>query len=150
MTATFDDSASKRVFITEYPDTLHDINGNLCEAIDLDPPAEYLDKSWLGKLNTNEVAFLFTGLLQPLNTAIAATNGRLGWNVVSLAAADFVHHGYCAPGTWVVSRALSFLGQGDQNGSMHPNITGHQEISRLMGVALRPQLYPGGKARPPR
>lgn len=134
----------KRVFITEYPDTLR--VGDLCPGLDLRGQSASVIT-----INADEVRFLADEFRTPLNAAIAATGGGAdGWTVVSLGGIGFEQHGYCAGDRWVVQRIESFRDQGNENGTLHPNNAGHREIATVVAKALKAQLLPGGKARKPR
>jgi len=137
-----------RVFITNYPDSLHDGNGQLCPRLDLTAPAG--DGHYAAITLPAVVNDLLGNFLLPLNAAIDATNGYNHWNVVKLTGADFAHHGYCATNHWIVTRNESFLNQGNDNGTLHPNKSGTDAIAALVYPLVEAQLFAGGKPRPPK
>ena len=67
-----------------------------------------------------------------LNTTIAANHARHGWTIVDESFTNSRSHGYCAPDRWVTQIVDSFVGQGDELGTFHPNIKGQISI----GIAL--------------
>jgi hypothetical protein len=67
-----------------------------------------------------------------LNTTIAANNARHGWTIADESFTNSRGHGYCAPDRWVTQIVDSFVGQGDEYGTFHPNIKGQISI----GIAL--------------
>jgi len=138
-----------RVFITNYPDTLHNDNGELCARLNLTAPAglTVTDQAPVAITRVAVILSLVTKVLLPLNTAI--DNGYKQWNVVKLTGTDFRDHGYCAGNRWIVTRNESFQNQGNDNGTLHPNKAGHDAIAVVVYPVVEAQLYPGGKARPP-
>jgi len=140
-----------RVFITNYPDSLHNDNGELCARLNLTAPAAPTLKGRAPAAITRVAVILnlLNKFLLPLNTAIDATHAYNHWNVVTLTGTDFRDHGYCAGNHWIVTRNESFQNQGNDNGTLHPNKAGHDAIAAVVYPVVEAQLYPGGKARPP-
>jgi len=104
-----------RVFITEYPDPSRDMQGNWCEANQIDDPLLALPVNGIKKL---EMEWASNNVVRPLNQAIEANARKHGWNFVSGIAAEFFDggHGWCslgedqygAPNNWI-NRSLQAL-----------------------------------------
>jgi hypothetical protein len=115
-----------RVLITEYPDTLHDDRGELCDGLDV-TGLNFLQRETLASLNGGEVFFLWSGLWFPLQRAVLDTVS-LGWRIVPTSKAGFLKHGYCARDNWVVTTRESRRRQTTVFGAFHPSERGHIEI----------------------
>jgi hypothetical protein len=136
----------ERVYLVEYPDFLHRNATAFCdEILDDAVPVPGAD------ISEDEAGWLFRNLLVPLNTAIAATPTNHHWKVIGGIAAAFTGHGYCADGNarWIVTASESKQNQGNKNGALHPNATGHDTIARLAHTIISNDLYPGGVTRKP-
>ena len=48
-----------------------------------------------------------------------------GWTLVDGIYEDFARHGYCADDNYLVRLQESFLRQGNKEGTVHPNVQGH-------------------------
>jgi hypothetical protein len=131
-----------RVYISEYPDSL---NAGRCQALrDAVPVVP------LARLDSSESAFLFNDLLVPLNKLISTVAGEFDWNVIRIQNL-FSPHGYCAgDDRWIVTYTDSGKRQGDSNGTLHPNETGHEQIAKRARDLVRKDFYPSGKTRAPR
>ncbi|TMI24853.1 hypothetical protein E6H36_07805, partial [Candidatus Bathyarchaeota archaeon] len=99
-----------RIFITEYPDTLKDENGNFCSA--------------LAGIHPDETNWLNENFVARLNQNVRNASILYGWNLVGIFS-DFTGHGYCASNTYIRHIFESFIYQGNKNGVFHPNIKGH-------------------------
>ncbi len=146
-----------RVFIPDYPDTIHDVSGALCAELDLSATGTTPDR-WDGWVRTDEVRQLGTEFLTPLNAQLARTgapataNKPFSWNSISItdpAGRGFEKKGYCAANRLVRQRDESFTVQGNQNGTLHPNEAGHRWIADIVYQVVRSKLYPTGTARRP-
>ena len=126
-----------RVYITQYFDPTRDDSGQFCTF-----------PHFLGLMGTVDAQWAYSGVVAPLNQQVAAAAQRYHWNLVTGAQQGFQDHGYCAANSWVVSLAQSVAGQGDDNGTMHPNRLGHAFIAGLVVKLLQPDLLPGGRPRP--
>ena len=84
-----------KVFITEYPDLVHNENGELC---DRKPIFDLL----IG-INKDEAQWASTAAIGGLNTEVKKAADQFGWVYVGGVAAGFLDHGYCAkePQRWV-------------------------------------------------
>jgi hypothetical protein len=126
----------KRVYITEYPDFLH--NGrDFCRV--------------LGGIQPEEAKWLYSDVFVHLNEAVDRTATANSWNVITGVPAAFADHGYCASDAerWIVTFTESRAAQGNSYGSLHPNKKGHLVIATLAYRTLYRDLYPGGIARSP-
>ncbi len=129
------------VLITQYPDPTQDARGNTCD--------DMVDVANLRAIRRGEAEWMIQDVLQLLNQTIAATARRHGWTLVSGAEVGFRSHGYCAEDQrWVVTLEDSRASQSDDNGTLHPNVLGHQFIAGLVKPILTRVLYPRGKPRP--
>jgi lysophospholipase L1-like esterase len=129
------------VLITQYPDPTRDASGRTC--------AHMVETAGVLSIDANEAEWMTRDVLQPLNRMIAATARRYHWTLVPGAEAGFQRHGYCAEDQrWVVTLADSESTQGDVNGTLHPNVLGHQFIAGLVKPILSRALYPHGKPKP--
>ena len=70
-----------------------------------------------------------------LNTTITSNRSRHGWTIVEESFANSRGHGYCAPERWVTQIIDSFIGQGDEFGTFHPNIPGQISIGNALTEA---------------
>ncbi len=77
-----------------------------------------------------------------LNTTIAANSARHGWTIVDESFSDSRGHGYCAPDRWVTQIIDSFVGQGDEFGTFHPNIKGQISIGTAVTSTATELLSP--------
>jgi hypothetical protein len=137
-------SAPRRVLITEYPDTSQDALGNVCGLPTVNPldnfPGMTIEEwTWVGNTMT-----------PALNGAVHAAAMEHGWTFVDGIFGDFASHGYCSSNNWFVRLQDSFLLQGDQFGTLHPNAAGHAAIAQRILASLRPQLYQNGNLSRPR
>jgi hypothetical protein len=133
------------VFIMAYPDPAHNGDGSFCSGFPLTSGAwRWAEES----------------ILQPLNRLISQKAALYGWNVVdgynsSTPLPDkFQTHGYCAADTWIrgglydpAKTSLdgqrgSYGIQGDHDGLMHPNKSGHQRMAQSLEAALVAKLMP--------
>jgi lysophospholipase L1-like esterase len=133
---------ASRTYITDYFDPLHAAGGLLCTGR-VDVGGQRLE------VTTGEAQWLFDNFLVPLNAEVLRAAAAHAWNIVGGAAQRFADHGYCAADPWVVRYEDSLLGQGDANGTLHPNRSGHEALAQPVFAALHAQLYPGGRARRP-
>jgi hypothetical protein len=109
------------VYIAEYYDPTRDETGEF----------PTIASCPLGGLRQSEWMFLYNSVVAPLNANIALAAATHGWHLVDGIAAAFRTHGYCAPAAsrWVLSVADSLQVQGEQLGTAHPNLPGHQSYS---------------------
>ncbi len=131
-----------RTYLPEYFDALHAADGSLCAQ------SAVVDGQHL-EVTAAEAQWMLTNFLAPLNSAVTAAASTHGWRHVSGVESAFRPHGYCAAEPWIVRYEDSLLGQGDPNGTLHPNRPGHAAIAGLVSSSLRRDLYPGGRARRP-
>lgn len=131
-----------RVFLTEYPTGLFDNQQK--------QPAE-----GCGIFKSNFDADITAADAQVIRDAAAALNRLLakvaqthGWVFVNGIAEEFAGHGYCTGrSTYFVSAEQSLAIQGDTDGVMHPNSSGHHVIAIQIGKALRILKSHQGKPR---
>jgi hypothetical protein len=131
-----------RTYVTEYFDPLHEAGGSLCT-----------QSAVVGgqrvEVTAAEADWVLSNFLAPLNREVTAAASAHGWRLVAGIEAAFRPHGYCAAEPWIVRYEDSLVGQGDPNGTLHPNRTGHATLSGLVTAVLRRDLYRGGRARRP-
>lgn len=126
---------ASRVYITQYYDPTHGSDGAVCPNI-------------LGLMGAADAQWAYKSVVRPLNVQIATAARQWDWHLVSGAQQGFATHGYCASDSWIVNLTTSLAQQGDKNGTMHPNIAGHQFIGGLVFKGLKRELLPGGKPSP--
>lgn len=126
---------ANRVYITQYYDPLRGSDGLLCNTV-------------LGLMGAQDAAWAYNSVMRPLNVQVATAAKQWNWNLVRGAQQGFATHGYCASDSWIVGVTESFGRQGNEKGTMHPNVAGHHFISGLVLDALKPDLLPHGKPRP--
>ncbi|MEO8026658.1 MAG: SGNH/GDSL hydrolase family protein [Bryobacteraceae bacterium] len=114
---------ARHVYITEYPIEMTSAAGNFCGNVD-DGSG---DASMVG-VSATENEFLFTNILLVLNDRVQQAAGRNGWTFVRGPEDTFATHGYCTSlqRRYLNTLSDSFFRQGNQNGTMHPNIAGHK------------------------
>jgi lysophospholipase L1-like esterase len=121
-----------QIYLVEYPTSLFDdANGvpqHGCEVFngpDLD----------LSKRD----AELVKSIAHDLNTALATAADAYGWIFVTGVEANFQGHGYCRPGgeRWFRTCSESLVMQGDTEGTIHPNSTGHIVIGRQIAARIK-------------
>jgi hypothetical protein len=123
------------IHVVEYFDPTGDSDGRTCES---GPPG----------VSRPELEQAKTGMLQPLNRAVAAAAERFGWDEVTGVAAEFRLHGYCAQQPWVVRLGRSFLDLGGSPalkrllGTLHPNGAGQEAIGELISAGLEREFFP--------
>jgi lysophospholipase L1-like esterase len=133
---------ASRTYITDYFDPLHAAGGVLCTG-SVDVGGQRLE------VTAAEAQWLLDNFLVPLNAEVLRAAAAHAWNIVGGAPQRFADHGYCAADHWVVRYEESLLGQGDADGTLHPNRAGHEALAQPVFTALRAELYPGGRARRP-
>jgi hypothetical protein len=70
-------------------------------------------------------------LIHPLNDRVAQAAQSHGWNLIGQVMESMYGHPICEPDRMVQRYQESFDDQGDDRGTLHPNPTGHEVISRL-------------------
>ncbi|MGA7670945.1 MAG: Calx-beta domain-containing protein, partial [Nitrolancea sp.] len=138
----------QRIYITQYYDPMHDDSGQICaDSVLGDIPV--LPR--LGfSITADEATWASTTMLPSLNAEVAASATNHGWNFVGGILPQFITHGYCATDHWVVHFRESFAQQGDQNGTIHPNASGHQVYGNAIAGALTAAFYANGDLSQPR
>jgi hypothetical protein len=139
MKSIHDNLNVKRVYITEYPGELSSAPGDFCGSAD-----NGFGDALMVAGSAAENASLLQNFIAPLNGQIAAAVNRaqikfpnIEWRRVSGPQNSFTTHGYCTPSErrYVNTLSDSLVRQGDKNGTMHPNIAGHQAYADAL-VAL--------------
>ena len=74
-----------------------------------------------------------------LNRQVARTS-VLGWNPVTGIYQRSRKHGYCSKSNWVVQIEESVFRQGDEYGTMHPNVLGQGNYARAIRDAITQNL----------
>jgi hypothetical protein len=113
-----------RTYLTEYFDPLH-AGAVLCTQ-SADVGGQRLE------VTAAEAQWLLDNFLVPLNREVSRAAAAQGWSFVAGAQARFALHGYCAGEPWVVRYEESLLAQGDANGTLHPNRSGHAALAELL------------------
>lgn len=147
--------AVKKVFITEYPDVVHDERGELCDRKPTTDP--------LGLITKNEARWASTVVIAELNRKVKKAADTYGWAYVTGISDRFQHHGYCAKDTeeeiqhWVRTYRESRQRQGTAGscnfsalmsrdslkdciislGTFHPTDRGHQAYASCLIDALQ-------------
>lgn len=145
-----------RVYITEYFDPTRFDDGTICgsrlaggtysDELLHDHPAALLGFG----VSPAEAGWASNIMLPRLNTVIANAASSNRWQYVGGIRSAFLTHGYCAAQRWIVTYTESKATQGDENGTLHPNLRG--QILGYAGPiesALRVDFYRGGGARVP-
>ena len=127
----------KHVYITGYPDEVKRDPGTFCGDLDTG------DLS-MSAISQAESSFMLSHVITPLNNVIAnavtAANApffslitnppksRPVWHFLRAMESNFATHGFCTALDRRYMNTLqdSLLRQGDQNGTMHPNLNGHR------------------------
>jgi hypothetical protein len=117
------------VFITEYPDPTHDINGNVCAAgVGPSFPRYYASTwQWLGQ----------TG--QALNAQVDHTSSY-GWTPITGIPQDFTTHGYCST-TSYFRPLVEAHRMGNDTGAFHANFNGQGRTLAHTKPAVCSALY---------
>jgi len=113
----------RKVYITEYPVPVTSAPGNLCGS----NPADAGDVSMVGESSADN-QFLINNVLGPLNDKVQQAAGRNSWTFVRGPEDTFATHGYCTVSArrYVNTLQDSLFRQGDANGTIHPNVAGHE------------------------
>ena len=145
----------KKVFITEYPDVVHDERGELCNRKPTTDP--------LGLITRDEAKWASTVVISELNRKVREAANRYGWVYVTGISERFQTHGYCAKDTgeeikhWVRTYRESRQRQGAAGscnfsalmshrslkdciislGTFHPTEKGHEAYSSCLIDAFR-------------
>jgi hypothetical protein len=124
--------APNRVYLNEAPDpTTHD-TGVHCGwpllLTDL-PGFTQVEFFWAG-----------TTVAPALNSVMRSATTATGWNYVGGISTKFFGHGYCAFNHWIIGLNESITGQGDQLGTMHPNLMGQNAIRDSLHARLAADL----------
>ncbi len=79
-----------------------------------------------------------------LNAQIRLAAARNGWSYLAGMTDGFAGHPYCARDGFLVSLEASFARQGNRDGAVHPNRSGHRVLRNLLdrGVVLDRPAYP--------
>jgi len=97
-----------------------------------------------GDISPEEVVFAAEKVIAPLNVAVKSGAANNGWTFVDGLVAAFSAHGYCAAKHWVVHSEESMASQGNIDGTLHPNIEGHQALGSLLFKRLASDLKLNG------
>lgn len=135
---------SDRVYITEYVDMTKDDGLAYCRFDRSDPLGT------VPGVTADEMAWLDGTATRGINRAVADAAAAHGWTYVDGIHDGYAPHGYCAEGHWVVRVHETFLMQGDEKGTAHPNLAGHPFNAGAILAALAPDLYPDGPEAAPR
>jgi lysophospholipase L1-like esterase len=124
-----------RVFLSDYPDPTRNAQGAFGDYRTYDY-LTYPGPRVSIRIDPAEMRFLHDRLLVPLNARGRAAAQAHGWKRLGGLYTTFRAHGLAIPteaaGRWFVRNPESYARQGDNSGSFHPNMTGHQNIARLI------------------
>lgn len=138
---------SQRVYISEYFDPTRNGTGGFCDNILADHP----DAGGPFQITAEEAQWASENMLVRLNAEVFGAAVRHDWRYAGGIRSPFLTHGYCAaPLNWVLTYTESMLVQGDQNGTIHPNVPGHRLYGDRIVATLRADLYEGGDLDSPR
>jgi lysophospholipase L1-like esterase len=137
--------ADDRVFINEYPDLVSMSPTELCKLIHFRPGYVYGDY----EIKAKEIDWLYHQFYLPLNAVIHEAAVKHGWTAIEPPEA-FHDHGYCTNDTWIVTYKQSNERQGDGNGTLHPNLQGHNAITDAFYPIVSKALGLLGRPRPGR
>ena len=144
------DVTPARTYITEYFDALRDQNGAFCDETILEELFQFPGRG----ISAAESQWASTDMMVRLNQQVSAHAGRAGWKYVGGIYAPFRTHGYCSTDRWIVQLTESLLGQGNVDGTIHPNRLGHALYGQRIANSLTADFYPVAgdlsKPRPPR
>ena len=135
----FNDSARavmnfSHLYLTEYPDLTRDASGEVCDQIVLEGAVS--DLFGIDAVIGHNDLIWISDFGRRLDDVLRSSAGGNQWTFVSGISDQFMTHGYCAPAHWLVHRSESMLNQRDQNGTLHPNIQGHNAYARQILQAL--------------
>jgi Tol biopolymer transport system component/putative cell wall-binding protein len=134
----------ERVFLTEYPDAVHDDDGQPdLSCVTVPPLSNYT------RIDPQEVEWAKPAVFERLDQMVAKASETHHWNHVPGGVPAFRTHGYCARDSWFVTLAASVWSQGDQNGGFHPNVTGHDWYGQRIAEAVAPTVGLGVAVPPP-
>lgn len=119
----------KEVYFIEYPtNVFQKTNGSasVCECLDIIRGITGEEANWLGAMGKG------------LNAVIAAACQRNGWNNVFGVFERFQGKGYCqSSGRYFRRIPESVVLQGNNNGAIHPNKSGHEVVRDLLDRAVK-------------
>jgi hypothetical protein len=121
----------RHIYLVEYPVGLFDLeNGQSGAGCGIFSQALDCDLTLADARLVKEVA-------EKLNLKLKAEAERLGWFFVSGIAERFTGHGYCSDVSFFVKAEESLIVQGDTEGTVHPNLVGHQVIAEQIAVMVK-------------
>lgn len=110
-----------RVYITEYPDSIHQDAGTVCDEVVLENAIGGVSDATIG----HDDLVWAAGFIHQVDVAILTAAGAApGWTYVGGLETAFATHGYCTADHWTNHYAESLNKQADIKGTMHPNIEG--------------------------
>ncbi len=136
------------IYITEYPDPTRDQQTRPCDdTILADHPANLAPHTGI---TAAEATWASNVMLTFLNAEVAAAAARHGWTFVGGIAGRSQAHGYCSSNSWFVYWLESQSNQGDDFGTLHPNVFGHSEYGNQLQLRASQDLYLNGNLQSPR
>ncbi len=120
-----------------------------------DYPSDPLYGGGCGKLDvfaagvSHKDGRLIAALGARLIDSMQVSSNLLGWNYKSGMTAAFDGHAYCSDQPYYVKLSTSVLGQGNKNGTLHPNAAGHPVYRDLLldAIVLAPSFQPWKRAK---
>jgi PKD repeat protein len=97
-----------------------------------------------GVISSDEVKWAYGNVIVPMNAAIGRAVAANGWTFVTGLPDAFSKHGYCAGAPWVRHYEESKALQGNNQGTVHPNVNGHKELADLLFAAVSKDLVASG------
>lgn len=118
----------------EYFDPTHGGDGSLCGE---GANREILfDHPFPSHVTSDEARWAYDAVLTRLNLSLREASSNYGWKYAGGIASKFVRHGYCPEEHWVVQYDESKSRQGDDNGTLHPNASGHVVYEKALWEVL--------------
>lgn len=143
----FDDLATRiesildprRVFITEYPTGMFDKKDPLGPLGRRAEGCGVFDTTAYMQVSAVDAAMIFE-LAHRLNDQVrfaADRHADKGWTYIDGISEGFAGHGYCEDDTFWIGAENSCRNQGNFEGTMHPNFSGHGVYEQCVADALR-------------
>jgi hypothetical protein len=98
-----------------------------------------------GVISGQEVIFEHDHFIDPLNQVVATAAATNNWTFIGgINQAGFATHGYCATQRWFRHYDESKTVEGTKDGTLHPNVAGHNFYGFQLGSALIRDLFANG------
>ena len=143
--------APKTVYITEYPTGIFDLDDGSVGACGLFD----LGIAQVTKEDVDLISYLGKKLNEMIAASVTAINTetrgqpRAYWYLVDGIDGSFARHGYCAKESYFRQAEESCRHQGDINGTMHPNGSGHRAYASHIEQFLKKYILSQGPSTAP-